>query len=148
VGSGSGKTLLIMGSGAEGPEIANSVAASFKENLTVKREGEAKGGSGKNLHSLLATSSTFLMLVGFFLPLGLTLFVNRRRGTDKNPFMPALAGLGIAFVCTLLFDYVFLSRFSWTEASDYVQAMGSGTARFCFLMIVGGYLSTRWNSKS
>jgi hypothetical protein len=144
VGSGSGRTLLICVFGAGSEALANSTAASFKENMAQKRKFGARQGRSAHIQSMLGTGSTFLMLFSMLLPLGLTFFTNRRRGEKTNPYLRAQIGLAVGLVLSIAFDYIVLSRFSWAGARDYGEAVGSALAGGIFLLVVSGYFSRRW----
>lgn len=144
VASGSNRTLLIGVTGPNAYQTANRIAASFKENLETRRSEQAQQGGASGILSHLSTGSTFILLLGFFVPMGVTLFVNRRNKTSKNPYKRALQGLCAGLVLALLFNFVFLSRFSWAGSVQQAQALGSTLARFALLFVIGVYLSSRW----
>jgi len=144
VGSGSGRTLLIAAFGPESAELANSVAASFKENLNVKRQTEVRQGKSARIQSMLGTSSTFLIAFGLLFPLGLVLYTNRRRQEQRNPYKTARWGILAGVLLSILFDGIVLSRFSWTGPLDYGEAIGGVMARGIFTVVVVSYFSRRW----
>lgn len=142
-GSDAGKTLMIAVQGEKAEETANAVTASFKESISVRRQGQEESGAAR-IHSMLGTSTTFLLLAGFLLPAGLAVFVNRRKKEDYNPFIWGIWGLGSTLVISLLFSWMILSRFSWAGLPDYGMAVGDSLARFAFLFLVTFYFSRRW----
>lgn len=143
LGSEAEKTLLIVVQGKNAEQLANRISASFKESVSVRRRGQEKSGAGR-IRSMLGTSTTLLLLAGFILPAGLSLYANRRKKTAHNPFIFGLWGLGGGAILSLLFSWMMLSRFSWTRFADYGATLGDCLARFLFLFIVCYYFSRRW----
>ena len=143
VGSGSGKTLVVTALGDSGPEVANGISGSFKENFSVRRESTVRG-SAEGILSMLGTASTMLLLLALFLPMGIVVFGNRRLGERKNPYRMGIVGLTAGLVLCFLLDYMVLSNFSWAGFGDYASAMGGGVARYIFLMILTVYFYRRW----
>ena len=144
LGSGSGKTLIVTAMGSTGPDVANAIAGSFKENFSVRRESAARGGSAEGILSMLGTASTMLLLVALFLPMAVVVFSNRRLGERKNPYRMGLIGLSVGLLLCFIFDYTVLSKFSWAGFGAYASAMGGGVARFAFLLILVIYFYRRW----
>lgn len=142
-GSGSGKTLIVTALGATGPDVANAIAGSFKENFSVRRESTVRG-SAEGILSMLGTASTMMLLVALFLPMGVVVFGNRRLGERKNPFRMGIIGLTAGLVLCFIFDYMVLSNLSWAGFGDYASALGGGVARYAFLMILTVYFYRRW----
>lgn len=145
VGSGSGKTLVICALGREAESTANRVAASFKENFEAKRQSQARQGSSDRIHGMLGTGTIFFLLFASLLPIGLAFFVNRRRKERNNPYHYAFYGLAAGVVLSLIFNMVILSRFSWSEFSDYLQILGGTLMRGLFVAVILTFFSKRWN---
>lgn len=142
--SKSGHTLIICTLGEDSPAQANVIAASFKPNLTVQRKSEVREGSSARIQSMLGTAATLLLIFAAAVPIGITLFVNRRKKLRHDPFRNALIGIGVGSVLAAGFDYTVLSRFSWASVGDHGEAFGGVLARAIFLGILALYFSRRW----
>jgi hypothetical protein len=147
LGSDAEKTLLIAVQGDNAEQVANAVTASFKESISVSRQGQQKSGATR-IHSMLGTAATLLLLAGFFLPAGLAHIVNRRKKEVlHNPYVYGFWGMTSCLVLSLLFSWMILSRFSWTGIGNYGEALGDNLARFTFLFLIGFYFSKRWQDR-
>jgi hypothetical protein len=143
-GSEADKTLAIVVQGENAEQIANAVTGSFKESISVRRQGQRKNGSTR-IHSMLGTAATLLLVAGFLFPAGIGLYVNRRKKEIvHNPYVLGFWGMGVSLVMSLLFSWMMLSRFSWTSFGDYGVNLGDNLARFVFLFLVTFYFSRRW----
>ena len=142
-GSEAEKTLMIAVQGDNALETANAITASFKESVSVRRQGQEKSGAAR-VHSMLGTATTLLLLTGFLLPVGVAVFINRRQKEDYNPFIWGIWGLGATLVVSLLFSWMMLARFSWSGFADFAMVLGDSLARFTFCFLVAFYLSRRW----
>ena len=148
IGSGSGHTLLVSATGSKSEQLANFVTGSFKESFNSSRASQVKNGIARKYHSMLGTASTFLLSLSVLIPLGLTLFRNRREKKNFNPFLAGLKGLALGFVIILIFDVIILYRLSWAGAGDYLQALGTSLTRAIFLSIIAAYFSRQWQLDS
>ena len=147
VSSGSGKTMIITALGPQGPETANSIAASYKEKLAFRRNSQARENSAHQIQTLLGTGNTFLLIFSLFVPMALVTVFNRKKGVNHNPFDKGIKGLFAGGFLALVFSYVLLSRFSWAGVGDYAQAFAGTAVRFVFLLLVANYFSKRWGSR-
>ena len=94
---------------------------------------------------MLGTAATFLMVFFTLVPIGITLFVNRRKKTAHNPFRYALMGLGIGSCCAMAFNVMMLRRFSWAGLGDHGEALGGVIARAIFLGLIALYSLRKWH---
>ena len=147
VSSGSGKTMIITALGLQGPETANSIAASYKEKLAFRRNSQARENSAPQIQTLLGTGNTFLLIFCLFVPMALVTIFNRKKGVNHNPFDKGIKGLFAGGLLALIFSYILLSRFSWAGVGDYAQAFAGIAVRFVFLLLVANYFSKRWGSR-
>lgn len=147
LGSGSQKSLLVTASGPQAPSIANSIAGSYKENFDVKRDSTTSTLVSPQLRSMMGAASTFMLFVGFFVPVAFVLISNRRGSESRNPFEFGIKGLVVGLLCTLSFDFMVLGRLSWTDWSDYAVALLGALARFGLLLGFALYFSRRWQKQ-
>ena len=143
VGSEGENTMMIVVQGPSSEKTAVAVAASFKEDLSVRRQNRRVAGAS-SIHSLLGTAATLALLVGLLVPALICLFGNRRKGTAHNPFLYGGRGLVVSLVFSLLFSWFMLSRFSWVGFADYGRSLADNLVRFAFLLVVTIYFSKRW----
>ncbi|MFA7479329.1 MAG: hypothetical protein WC314_02415 [Vulcanimicrobiota bacterium] len=147
LGSEAEKALMVVVQGENPEATANAITGSFKESVSVRRQGQEKSGAARIL-SMLGTATTFMLLGGLILGGGVALFINRRRRVSNNPFTWAVWGLSGTLVIAILFNWTILSRFSWAGFGDYGRVLGDGLARYVFLLLIVLYCSRRWAGRS